>query len=394
MKYPKIYLAMDTCFALKRWVEPETWGKLIADMGYQSIQLSTDNELDPIFTSEAHRRNWIKRLHAVEDKYGVKAESIYSGYQTYRTCGFCSNDQVEVRRLVDEWMKPAIHMTEDLSCDLGFSLHCLDEEQMADPKLYQETHEKLYKVYSEIGAYAKLFGGHYVCVEAMYVPRQTPWTIEGTKDFLKNIYAIDSNPIYTTVDVGHMIGQRKFRKPTEDMIRESLEKADKEKPYCSLWLGPDELFRLWEDAVKTGKDAKETAKRIAEGMERYPYQFSTDERDDDPFAWTEELACYSPIMHLQQTDGFTGGHKPFSKENNDKGIIDGKKLLKAMAKSYEQDIEGMPPKAERITLGLELFTSNMDRPMDIVRVMKETCDYWRQFIPKDGMSLDEILKRL
>ena len=34
MEYPKIYLALDNCFALKRWVEPETWLPLIKDLGY------------------------------------------------------------------------------------------------------------------------------------------------------------------------------------------------------------------------------------------------------------------------------------------------------------------------------------------------------------------------
>lgn len=35
MNYPKIYLVLDNCFAIKRWVEPETWGPLIKQLGFE-----------------------------------------------------------------------------------------------------------------------------------------------------------------------------------------------------------------------------------------------------------------------------------------------------------------------------------------------------------------------
>ena len=39
MKYPKIYLALDNCFALKRWVEPETW--------LPGVELPVRNQVKP-----------------------------------------------------------------------------------------------------------------------------------------------------------------------------------------------------------------------------------------------------------------------------------------------------------------------------------------------------------
>ncbi|MDO4555251.1 MAG: hypothetical protein Q4B70_08930, partial [Lachnospiraceae bacterium] len=109
---------------------------------------------------------------------------------------------------------------------------------------------------------------------------------------------------------------------------------------------------------------------------------------------TEELACYSPIMHIQQTDGITASHTPFTKEANKKGIVDGKKLLEAIAKSYEKDEVGMPPKSDSIILALELFVSHTDHPGDIKKKMRETSEYWSKYIPKDGMRLNELLERL
>ena len=140
--------------------------------------------------------------------------------------------------------------------------------------------------------------------------------------------------------------------------------------------------------------SKAAVERVVEEMEKYPYQFSTDQRDSDLYAWVEELACYSPIMHIQQTNGIVSSHAPFTKENNEKGIVEGKKLLQAIAKSYEQEEEGMPPKADSIILALELFASHTEHPKDIKDKMKQTRQYWDRYIPKDGMRLDELLERL
>src|SRR5699024_2080364 len=145
-----------------------------------------------------------------EKKYGVKVESFYTGYQTYRTAGLAHPNEKIVNQLIENWMKPAITMMGKRGNDMGVSLHCIPENVMEDPEQYKALQEKLYRIYSDIEAFAEENGNVKVCVEAMYAPQQTPWTIEGTKDFLKNIYAVAGHPIYTTVDVGHMTGQRKF----------------------------------------------------------------------------------------------------------------------------------------------------------------------------------------
>ncbi|MEE1227532.1 MAG: TIM barrel protein [Lachnospiraceae bacterium] len=393
MNDPKIYLALDSCFALKRWVEPETWGPLIRDMGYTSVQVSTDNEFDPLYSTKEYREEWIRRTKKMSEETGLQVRSLYTGYQTYRTCGFCQPVQSEVDKLISGWVKPAIDIVGQFDCDMGFSLHCLTEKQMQDPEEYYRIHEKLYKIYSDIAAYGKEHGVQ-PCMEAMYVPRQTPWTIQGTEDFLKKVYAIDRNPMYTTVDVGHMIGQRKFRRPNVEQIRESINQADKKHAVCKIWLGPDKAYDVWKEAVDGKKSVEEAIDEINRIEDEYPFDFSTDTRDDDPYEWLKALGCYSPIMHLQQCTATTGGHRPFTPENNKTGIIDGKKLLEAIAESYQRNIEGMPPKTDRIVLGLELFTTNIDLPGEIIDNMTETCQYWRQFIPEDGLSLSELLKRI
>lgn len=93
MKYPKIYLALDNCFALKRWVEPETWLPLIKDLGYTSIQASYDNEFDMLYNTKEYIDSWLERLTAAEKQLWCKVQSFYSWLQTYRTSGLASPGQ-------------------------------------------------------------------------------------------------------------------------------------------------------------------------------------------------------------------------------------------------------------------------------------------------------------
>ena len=67
--------------------------------------------------------------------------------------------------------------------------------------------------------------------------------------------------------------------------------------------------------------------------------------DGDPYNWLETLGCFSPIIHLQQTDGNVSQHWPFNDRFNAKGIIAGKKVLDSLYKSYLQTDMEMPPVA-------------------------------------------------
>ena len=49
MSYPRIYLVLDNCFAIKRWIKPSEWMQIAQDLGFGYVQASTDNEIDPLF---------------------------------------------------------------------------------------------------------------------------------------------------------------------------------------------------------------------------------------------------------------------------------------------------------------------------------------------------------
>jgi len=395
MKYPKIYLALDNCFAIKRWVEPKLWLKITKELGFHYSEASFDNEIDGLFSPEEYMDDWFASIDKLGKEYGVKVANFFTGYQTYRTAGLTHPDERMVRHLLDQWLKPMIKRIKKANAGMGFYFHAIPDNVLQDPALYWETYNKLVARLGELTAYADELGGVNLCVEQMYAPHQPPWTIQGTVDLLRDCYQYNQKPMYTTVDVGHVIGQKKFVRPTVEQIIDSLENANKKKARPSIWLGADQTREIWINAVASGRNSSDTAQDISESMDKFSYMFSVDPGDQDPYAWLEALACYSPIIHMQQTDGITAPHAAFTSETNRNGIITGPELLRAIAVSYEAEEQPfMPRKVNDLYLNFEIFGSNTEYKYDIIDKLKETVEYWRQFVPEDGIALDELLARL
>ena len=161
-----------------------------------------------------------------------------------------------------------------------------------------------------------------------------------------------------------------------------------------LWLGPASAYALFGAATAAPEKAEdEYLQLLDQEMDRYPYLFAASE-DGDTYGWLREFGCYSPVIHLQQTDGTSSPHRPFTEENNRRGIIQGDNVLRAIDAAYSAEPEaGMPPRGEDTYLTLEIFAGTADIPVDIIRGLAESVEYWRRYIPEDGLTIQELLER-
>lgn len=391
MKYPKIYLALDNCFAIKRWIEPRDWMKLTSEIGFKYAEASFDNEIDGLFSPEEYMDDWFAAIDKYGKEFDVEVANFFTGYQTYRTAGLAHPDERMVRHLMEKWLKPMLKRLSKISAGMGLSFFAFPDKVLQNPKLYHETYQAVVRRICELTDYMTETGGVNLCIEQMYAPHQPPWTIQGTIDFLRDCYLVNQKSVYTTVDVGHVIGQNKFLRPTVKQIVDSFSSAAKENG-PGIWLGSDASYEIWKQEQNNLLNPHESAKRVAESMNDFAYLFSQGKEDSDPYAWLENLACYSPIIHMQQTDGKSAPHAAFTPQTNESGIIEGEKLLKAIAKSYENSIPGMPPKADNIYLSFEIFASNTEYKSDIIDKLKLTADYWRRYVPFDGVYLDQLIE--
>ena len=126
-------------------------------------------------------------------------------------------------------------------------------------------------------------------------------------------------------------------------------------------------------------------------MDKNPHLFSNP-CDNDPYEALRLHGCFSPIIHLQQTNGTTSAHLPFTAEENAKGIIDPKRILTSIKESYEAHISPIPiQKCDKIYLTLEIFSSTTSIIRDVLKDIKESADYFRKYIPEDVIPLDELV---
>lgn len=390
MDFPKIYLAIDNCFASKRWTAPEQWMGLCSEWGVQYIEASADTECDPLYTTPAYIEDWTGKILDYSKKSGVHISSMYSGHGTYATLGLAHDDARIRTHILRDWLRPMVDTAAGLNAGLGFFCHAFSAQMLKNASAYQDGLNSLYQEIEEITRYASEKNLKFICTEQMYSPHQFPWTIATAQTFLSTVFQRTGAPMYLTVDTGHASGQKTFQRPSRAALKAYLEHPQSGSTAASIWLGPEAVYGA---VRRTAGNAEQAAGQLLQLMEQYPYMFA-EERDGDPYAWLRTYGCYSPVIHLQQTDGTFSKHLPFTAQTNETGIIHGKRLLQAIYDSYLRSCAGMPPKCKEIYLTLEIFSGTAEYNADIKQKMQESAAYWRKFVPKDGMRLDELVAAL
>lgn len=376
--YPRIYLAIDNCVLYKRWTHPDDWARVIANLGLKYIEASADTELDPLYMGMPYLHDWVLQVKNAEKCFGVKVCNLYSGHGTYTTLGLTHPDERVREHMIRDWFFPMIETAGELSCGIGFFAHAFENNILQDHDLYDKNVDLLIENLARLNSFAGTTGCGRLGIEQMYTPHQYPWRIRDTEYLLQQVSAKSGRDFYFTEDVGHH--HTKFMRPDK--------KALENGKVRNIWLGTDCAFSL---ADKEGDSAW---KQISADMDQNPQLFA-ERQDGDCYAWIEKLGCYSPIVHLQQTDGSYSAHCPFTEEHNNTGKITGERILKALKMAYDQPVQGkMPARSDEIYLTLELFSGTSSIMHDVLYDCKKSVEYWRKFIPEDGLGLDELVGKL
>jgi sugar phosphate isomerase/epimerase len=380
MTYPRIFLAVDNCFAYKRWTRPEEWCTVIARLGINHVEASADTELDPLYMGPEYLSDWTDAVQKSSNASGIRVVNLYSGHGTYTTLGLTHTDPRVRRRMIDQWFKPMAATAGRLGAGLGFFAHAFAHHVLQNAALYQKTVDILEQELIEINQYAASCGCGDLGIEQMYSPHQYPWTIAQTKDLIRVVSEKSKRPFYFTEDVGHH--HTKFQRPDLSRLTRTGGKVPRQ-----TWLGSDYAFAL-------GEEGERSLPALSAEIQNTPHLFAEKE-DGDCYTCLSTLGCYSPIIHLQQTDGQTSAHLPFTAERNAGGIIDGKRILRALQAAYDRPEENrMPKRCEEIYMTLELFAGASAIMHDFMSDLRGSVSYWRQWIPQDGMYLDELVSRL
>jgi len=391
---PRLFLAIDNCFASKRWCEVPEWMAVVKDLGIRYVEASADNEIDPLFSTPAHIDQWLKDVRKYSEEYGITVANLYSGHGTYSTLGLGHHDSSVRAHIEHDWVESMLRIAGELNAGLGFFAHAFSEKTLASPKLYEKAFNALIASFKRLASYAEESGAKSFGVEQMYSPHQVPWTIEGTTNFL-----IESNrkhsglPVYITLDTGHQSGQDRFHAPSSDDIARLVNDV-KNGQTSRIYVGPREFYNILRGEIIPGaalEDVLETMKTL---IASHSYLFSKP-GDGDTLHWLRRFAPYSPIIHLQQTDGKRSEHWNFTPELNERGIIRAPEILRAISDAYKSPPpDGFPPAVSEIYLTLEPFMSTASYPRAMLEDIAQSVEYWRRYIPEDGIELGVAVHNL
>ena len=391
---PRLFLAVDNCFAAKRWTEPDEWGRAAVECGFRFVEASADNEADILYRGRDNMSAWVEDVRKAERRHGFRVANVYSGHGTYATLGLGHTNEAIADRFLERWVEPMIETAGALDAGLGFFAHAFPVAVLEDPQLFTQARSKLIERFARIALIADKRLARPLAVEQMYTPHQIPWTIGGTIQLIKDVFEKAAVPLYTTIDTGHQSGQAAFGRPDFEQFQQAVAHASAGMWNDVCWIGPEAAYAYLLDAASDRIDVRDAWDRIQPLMDERPYLFSS-ANDADPYEWLRAVGTFSPIVHLQQTDSTSSSHLPFTPTTNATGIITGEHVLRSLKQAYDAtEIGSLLPPIENIFLTVEFFAGTSSRPFTVIQHLRETAAYWRGFIPEDGISLAEALRHI
>ncbi len=356
--------------------------RIAQDAGIYYVEASADTECDPLYSPPQALQDWLGAVQTASARTGVRVANLYSGHGTYATLGLAHPDPRVRDHIQYGWLEPMIYSAAALGAGLGFFCHAFPQSVLRAPERYAEAEADLTTRLAQLAGTAQQMGV-IPCIKQMYSPHQIPWTIDGAARMVQAVYGTGGAPFYLTLDTGHQVGQRNFLAPRRAEVEAVVNALREGQAPPDVWLGLIDVAELiaQPDAVE----------RLLAEIQRRAYLFASDE-DGDLYGWLGRLGCYASIIHLQQTDGFSSAHRPFTAKYNQQGIVAPDRLLKALYDSYMQaEVAGFPPRCKAIYLTIELFSGTAERPEHSLANVRDSAAYWRRFVPKDGLKLDELV---
>lgn len=385
---PKIYLGIDNCFAIKRWTSPMEWGRVVREMGLQYIEAVPDLECEPLLTPPDYRKDWIHDVNRMKAELGIDVVMSYSNNSTYDTIGFSHPDERIRNYLVDKWFANFINVAASIGSDLGYYVQATPENMLFDKEARRLAKKTAFDCMVRINKIAGEKGIRHIALEQMYTPHQPPFTIAEMKKLILDVTRVSGFPFYFTEDVGHHCVS--YLRPDEDSLQRAC-KRYREDGYIEIWLGSLEAIAIFKSGALRGELSNSEISSLMEDFELNSDQFSG-KKDTDCYSWLSEIGAWSPVIHMQQTDGNHSSHLPFLPANNTKGIINPLTVLEKLHECYARPSEeGFPPKCDNIYFIQEIYFSTKDIGYQVLHDLKASTDYLRRFIPHDGMRLSELL---
>jgi len=194
-------LGMNTCFAVKRWPEPDEWARIIAEeFGLKSVQFSFDL-MDPRAGAGVVASYIDHTKHACA-RYGLTIHSTFTGFLPFMQ-NLLLHPEPAFREDAKAWFKAAIDVTARMKvAHTGGYFGALSMKDVGDAGRRQERMDFWQDGLRELAQECKDKGLESLLVEHMAGWREPP---TGIGEALALAAMKTAVPIRIAIDLGHMV---------------------------------------------------------------------------------------------------------------------------------------------------------------------------------------------
>jgi len=196
-------LGINTCFAVKRWPEPEEWARIVSEeFGLKAVQFTFDL-MDPR-AGAGVVASYIDHTRIACDRQGITIHSTFTGFIPYMG-NLLLHPEPTFREDAKAWFKAAIEVTARMKvASTGGYFGSLSMKDVGDPARRQERMDGWLDALRELAQEAKERGLESLLIEPMAGWREPPTGIGESLALADMKTAV---PLRIAIDLGHQIAK-------------------------------------------------------------------------------------------------------------------------------------------------------------------------------------------
>lgn len=198
---PQLHLGINSCFAAKRWPEPERWVPIVTkELGLDHCQVTLDL-FDPGLHPE-QTRGYSEELRQCAQLHGLSLHSTFTGLSAYSS-NLLLHPSAAQREAAEQWFGRAIALSADLGVKgTGGFLGALSLADANDAARRSILQGSLEQSLGRLAAVAHEQGLEFLLFENMAVQREFGHCIEEAQ-LLESFGGDHSPPWILCLDLGH-----------------------------------------------------------------------------------------------------------------------------------------------------------------------------------------------
>jgi sugar phosphate isomerase/epimerase len=277
-------LGTNLSFSVKRWVEPESWARVVRrELDLDLVQFSFDM-VDP-WWPENLRAPLAKRIRKAVAAEGLELHSAFVGLAHY-TYNQLLHPLKEGRKAAMQWYRNAIDFAGELEVEsVGGPAGALSADDALNPERSKARYSQLIDCLCELTEHAKARGLRALLVEPTPLEREFPCNIDAAKKMQQDLKGRTALPVQWCFDWGHAIYRPLYGVRADDTLA-WLQGLAKDIGQIQLQQSDGQLDRHWGFTHTDGiVDPDQVVSQLRDaGLDHLPVFLEV----FYPFEWTNE----------------------------------------------------------------------------------------------------------